>query len=391
MKSKIPESIKSIRDEEDLRGFTHSMAELQWLLLILVMLYFFIPTRPIDTPDALVAVMVSFTGFVLLFRYLRCCTREARWKLAMQTWGMIAFITLVLCYTGKTESPLLNLYLLVIIACAITLGKTMTMLEVILITACYLFMGYIDYGSEIVSPGTFTTLMANFSPFLLVAYVTSLLAEDLHQAKQKITVLSQTDELTGLLNMRAFSTLLDREITMAKRYRQPFTLMMIDVDGLKHVNDHFGHTVGTRLLKAVAGAISGCVRTSDVLARYGGDEFVILLPHTRSEAALVAAERIRTAIHYASFDINGQRIDASASIGIASYPDGVDVAGDALEKADVALYKSKQSGRDRVTVYRRDFDVVQHLPVAAPGVIRRPLRPYSANSSPVHSCDDAAG
>jgi diguanylate cyclase (GGDEF)-like protein len=380
MKSKIPEQVRSIHEGNDLHGFTHSMAELQWLLLILVMLYFYIPTRTIDNPDALVAVMVSFAGFVLLFRYLRWCTREARWNLAIQTWGMIAFITLVLCYTGKSGSPLLNLYLLVIITCAITLGKVMTLLEVLLIAACYLSMGYADYGSDIISPGTFTTLMANFSPFLLVAYVTSLLAEDIRHAKRKITVLSQTDELTGLLNMRTFSTLLDKELSMVGRYPHPFTLMMIDVDGLKKVNDHFGHVAGTRLLKTVAGSISDCVRTSDVLARYGGDEFVILMPHTRSEAARIAAERIRAAIHRSSFDINGQHIAASASIGIASYPEGIDTAGDVLEKADVALYKSKQSGRDRVTVYRSNFDVVKHLPDAGPAVISRPLRPFSAIS-----------
>jgi len=375
MKSGMTERIWSIDEGEELRSFTHSMAELQWLLLILVMLYFFIPTRPIDNPDALILVMLVFAGFVLLFRSVRCCAREARWKLAIQIFGMLAFITFVLFCTGKTASPLLNLYLLVIIACAITLSRVMTMLEVVLIAACYLFMGYVDYGSDIIAPETFTALMANFSPFLLVAYVTSLLAEDIHHARRKITVLSQTDELTGLLNMRAFSTLLDKQITTVERYSQPFTLMMIDVDELKKVNDQFGHAAGTHLIKTFAGSISDCVRTSDVLARYGGDEFVILMPHTCSEAARIAAERIRAAIHESSFDMNGQHIAASASIGIASYPESVDAAGDVLDKADVALYRSKQSGRDRVSVYRGDFETVKQPPDAAAGVISRPLCP----------------
>jgi diguanylate cyclase (GGDEF)-like protein len=256
----------------------------------------------------------------------------------------------------------------------------MTLLEVILIAACYLYMGYADYDTDIIAPETFTTLMANFSPFLLVAYVTSLLAEDVRHAQRKITVLSQTDELTGLLNMRAFGSLLDKEIATARRYLQPFTLTMIDVDELKNVNDRFGHAAGTRLLKTVAGSIRDCVRTSDVLARYGGDEFVILMPHTRSEAAVIAAERIRAAIHDSTFEMNGQRIAATASFGIASYPEGVDAAGDVLEKADVALYISKQSGRNRVMVYRRDFELAQHPPDAGPAVISRPLRPSPAIS-----------
>jgi diguanylate cyclase (GGDEF)-like protein len=98
------------------------------------------------------------------------------------------------------------------------------------------------------------------------------------------------------------------------------------------------------------------------------------MPHTRSEAARIAAERIRAAIHKSSFDMNGQHIDASASIGIASYPESVDAAGDVLDKADVALYWSKQTGRDRVSVYRGDFETLKQLPDAAAGVISRPLR-----------------
>jgi diguanylate cyclase len=376
MMSKTQEHVRSTHEGGVLRSITHGMAGLQWLLLILVMLYFYIPARPIDNPGALVAVMVSFTGFVLLFRYFS----EARWKQAIQTWGMTAFITFVLIFTGKTASPLFNLYLLVIIACAITLGKVMAILEVLLIAACYLIMGYADHGSGIVSPGTFTTLMTNFSPFLLVACVTSLLAEDIQRARRRITVLSQTDELTGLLNMRAFRTLLEKEITIVERYPQPFTLMMIDVDGLKKVNDHFGHAAGTRLLKTVAGSISDCVRTSDVLARYGGDEFVILMPRTRSEAARIAAERIRAAVHNSSFEMNGQYIAASVSIGIASFPESVEAAGNVLEKADVALYESKQSGRDRVTVYRGYIGSVKQPPDAVATMITRPLRSSSAAS-----------
>jgi hypothetical protein len=128
------------------------------------------------------------------------------------------------------------------------------------------------------------------------------------------------------------------------------------------------------------GSISDCIRACAVLARYGGDEFVILMPHTRGEAVRIAAERIRAAIHKASFEMNGEHIAASASIGIASYPESVNIARDVLEKADVALYKSKQSGRDRVTVYQRNFDVVKHLPDAGSAVSFPPLRPYSATS-----------
>jgi len=235
--------VTSSYDKEELKGFTRSMAELQWLLLILVILYFFIPTRPITDSDGLIIAMVSYSIFVMLFRYMNFQSRESRWKLAIETWGMITFITIVLSHTGEVESPLLNLYLLVIIACAITLGKIMTLLEVMLIACCYLYMGYLSYSVGLFVPETFTMLMAKFSPFLLVAYVTSMLASDILHAKKRITLLSQTDDLTGLLNMRAFNNIMDREIARVTRYAHPFTVIMIDVDGLKSINDQYWHAM----------------------------------------------------------------------------------------------------------------------------------------------------
>jgi len=342
---------RNVYEAEDLRRFSRSMAELQWLLLILVLLYYFIPIHPISDSDALILVMVCYAASVIVFRYLNFLTRETRWKLALETWLMIAFISLALWHTGLVESPLLNLYLLVIIACAITLGKAMTLLEVILIAACYLFMSHASYGDAIFSPETFTLLMAKFSPFLLVAYVTSMLAHDILSAKNKITLLSQMDELTGLLNLRAFNLILDKEIAKAARSSHRFAVLMLDVDGLKDINDRCGHSAGSRLLQTIAAAIHGGVRTADVLARYGGDEFVILLANTSTAEARIAAGRIRAAVHNASIEHQGERIRTSVSIGIASYPEGVSHAEDVLDKADEALYNSKHSGRNRVSCY----------------------------------------
>jgi len=358
MPRSITPLITSTYEKEELQGFSRSMAELHWLLLILVILYFFIPTQPVDKADGLILTMVSYAGFVLLFRYLNFHARESRLKLAVETWAMIGFITTALWYTGKVDSPLLNLYLLVIIACAITLGRIMTMLEVALIACCYLYMGHIAYADRLFAAQTFTTLMANFSPFLLVAYVTSMLAADVLQAKQRITLLSQTDDLTGLLNMRAFNLVLEKEIARVMRHAQPFTVIMIDVDCLKGINDRHGHTAGSRLLKTIAQSIRDCVRTADVVARYGGDEFVILMSHTGTEHAQTAAERIRTAIHNTSFDMKGVRISSTVSIGIASFPDCVEDAGDVLDKADVAVYQSKLWGRNKVTYYDKSLETV---------------------------------
>jgi len=335
--------------DNELKSFSRSMAELQWLMLIIVMVYFFIPTRTIDTPDTLVAIMSTYGVFVLLLRYIGASIKDTPWKLAIETWAMITFITLAVMQTGGIESPLQNLYLIAIIACAITLGKIMTILEVALVACCYLLMGYQHHSMDIFTGQTFTFIMARFSPLLLVAYVTSILASDILNAKKRITELSQTDDLTGISNMRAFNEILEKEIAGAARYSYPLSILMIDLDKLKAVNDQYGHNTGSALIRHVARLMKEGVREADILARYGGDEFVILMPHTDTRGAELVAERILELIETHPLNVDGFRLPASVSIGIASYPENVGHPGTLMDKADTALYKSKMSGRNRST------------------------------------------
>ncbi len=345
-----PPHCSAIFKGNELKNFSRSMAELQWLMLIIVMVYFFIPTRTLDAPDTLVATMSGYAAFILLIRYTSTYLEDTPWKLAIETWAMIGFITLAIWQTGGIESPLQNLYLIAVIACAITLGKTMTILEVALIACCYLLMGYQHYSTDIFSAQTFTFIIARFSPLLLVAYVTSILAADILNAKKRITELSHTDDLTGILNMRAFNEILEKEIAGAARYSYPLSALMIDIDKLKVVNDRFGHTTGSALIKHVASLMNDGIREADILARYGGDEFVILMPHTDASRSVLVAERIRERIESSPLNIDGHPFPASVSIGIASYPENLVRPETLLEKADAALYQSKMSGRNRSTV-----------------------------------------
>lgn len=352
-------------EQEELRGFSRSMAEIEWLLLILGLLYLFVPTAIIAERQQVIGAMVAFAAFVVAFRYINFYRRESRWKLALETWAMLAFISVLLWHTGKVDSPLLNLYLLVIIACALTLGKLVTFMEVALVSCWYLFMGYSAYGPEIFSLQTFSDLMSTFSPFLLVAYLTTMLSADIHHAKRRIVSISETDELTGLPNMRAFKALHEREMKRYGRYGHAYSLMMIDTDGLKEINDRYGHEAGNRLIVLVANTICERMRDADTLARYGGDEFVLLLPETSAGQVLEVAERIRTAVEHSSFDEQGARISATVSIGIASCPDDAVNVQELIDKADAALYESKNGGRNRATAWRK-------APSPPPVTSRRP-------------------
>lgn len=338
-------------DEIELKGFSRSVAELEWLVLVLVLLYYVAPALFVQNKIHVIAGMGCFAAFVFAFHYLNFYRRESRWKIAIETWVMIAFITWTLKYTGGLDSPLINLYLLVIITCGLTLGKLMTILELGLITACYLWLGRNSYDLGIFTMGQFSELMARFAPFMLVAYLTTMLSADLHYAKHAFKRLSQTDELTGIFNRRAFNELLDKEAKKAERYSRPLSVMMIDADELKLANDGYGHEAGDRLVQMVVETINKSLRESDSIARWGGDEFVVLMPETDAKQGMEAAQRILSSVAKASFVLNNESIHTTVSIGVASFPDHGRGGADLLQKADAAMYVSKDRGRNCVTAY----------------------------------------
>lgn len=340
--------------QEELRGFSRSFAELEWLILILCLLYLYVPGATVDDRPAAIAAIISFACMVMIFRYANFYRSESRWKLAVETWAMIAFISWMLWHTGLDHSPLINLYLLVIIACALTLGKIITFMEITLIACWYLYMAYTVNGDGTFSLQTFSELMSTFSPFVLAGYLTTMLSSDIHYARRQIIAASETDELTGLPNLRAFNSLLQKETMRYKRYNKPFSIMMVDVDDLKRVNDGFGHEAGNRLIVMAANSISERTRSTDVVARYGGDEFIILLPETDVGQLKEFAERIRLAVENTAFDEQGQRVSTTVSIGVASCPADAVAPKDLLQKADAALYRSKRAGRNQTTLWQEN-------------------------------------
>lgn len=160
--------------------------------------------------------------------------------------------------------------------------------------------------------------------------------------------LSITDGLTGVYNYRYLRAALDREVARAKRYREDFAIIMLDVDHLKEYNDAHGHLQGSEVLRRLAHIALGELRATDILAKYGGDEFVIIMSQTRRDGARVLAERIRSAVSSHGFpgEENGKKI--TTSMGIAQFPDDGETTRSLLEAADQALYAAKRTGRNRV-------------------------------------------
>jgi len=337
-------------ESTELRDFSRTVAEIEWLLVILILLYHIFQDRSEDNTVAIYSGLIAFSAFIIGFHYFNFIRHPGRWMLAIETWIMIVFITWVLYYTGRLDSPLLNLYLLPIVTSALTLGQMVTLLQVGLIAACYLFLGYTTDASflSIITAGNFA---ADLAPMLLVAYITTMLSQDILNAMARIKLISETDGLTGAYNMRAFNAIAVRECALAARYNRVFSLLMIDSDNLKKVNDNHGHDAGDRLIKLIVACVKHDLRATDVIARYGGDEFVCLLPETGSDAAAEAAERIRG--HIAGTPLGGA-IPTSVSVGVAAYPEHGASFEMLAKNADRALYASKLQGRNRVTVFSED-------------------------------------
>ena len=306
--------------------------------------------RDEDSTGPVYLGIMIYAAFVIGFRYFNVYRDESRWKLAIETWAMLIFITWVLYYSGRLESPLVNLYLLCIITASLTLGKLVTMLEMALVVACYVFLGYSSTQDSLFWLSNAGDFMVRLAPMLLVAYITTMLSADIRSALSRIKIISETDELTGIYNVRAFTSIASRSHKQSLRYRHTYSIVMIDSDNLKAVNDACGHDAGNRLLKLTVTCVQESLRETDVFARYGGDEFVLLLPQTGPDGAYEVAERIRKTIAATPLDTQGKQIPLSVSIGVASFPDHGDDLAVIMNRADQALYTSKRGGRNRTSV-----------------------------------------
>ena len=175
------------------------------------------------------------------------------------------------------------------------------------------------------------------------------LALDQAMRMQRVQALSVTDDLTSLFNSRYLRESLAREAKRSLRYGRSLSVLFIDLDGFKRVNDEHGHLLGSRTLVEAAAVIQGCARDSDVVARYGGDEFVVALPETGREGAMVVAERVVARLVTHRFLLGDQLdIRLTASIGVATLPGDATSPDDLLHAADLAMYRVKERGKNGI-------------------------------------------
>jgi two-component system cell cycle response regulator len=174
--------------------------------------------------------------------------------------------------------------------------------------------------------------------------------------QEQLEILAKTDELTGCLSRRYLMERLENELERAVRYERLLGVVMFDIDDFKRLNDTHGHTTGDAALRSIGEVLRRSLRTADFVGRYGGDEFLLVLPETSAQGTHQLAERIRNGVSRREFDLRGGTLRLSISGGVAGFPDSdVMALEDMIDRADVALYKAKAAGRNKVFIYSPDM------------------------------------
>jgi diguanylate cyclase (GGDEF)-like protein len=289
--------------------------------------------------------LVAFTAAIFTFRARRFFPGRTRTRLLIESWSMVAFVTAVLWFTDKSSSPLLNLYLLPIILSALTLGRLVTLLQVGVISLCHLLLAAAAPQTDVLSLAYASQLVGQIAPFLLVAFLTTTLSADITEARERIENLAQNDALTGLYNTRTFSEIWQQEHTRCEGDSGTYSLLMVDIDRLKEINDTFGHEAGNSAITLVAQCLQRSIRASDSAGRFGGDEFAVLLPAATPEIADSVVKRVRHNVYKTTLDLRSRMIRCSVSIGVVSYPrDGRDVR-ELLSAVESKMFRDKELRR----------------------------------------------
>lgn len=292
-----------------------------------------------------IVILIAVTGEVLLILQdivprtpLRALRGPLQGILALVFAGVLAY------QTGGFESPFTFTFPLIVGAGALLVAPRIALILAILATAAYLAAGLAV--NQAPTTGPLVQLLVNLTGLYLLAYIGASVGREQRRARDAAIRMSTVDSLTGLYNRTFFFSALEREIARGDRSGRAFCLVMLDLDDLKSLNDRFGHVAGDQVLRSVADTIRGGVRKIDVAARYGGDEFVALLPETDPTGGWVLAEKIRLTV--AEQGMPGIDPTPTVSVGVVSYPADGRSADALLVSADRAMYASKRGGKNRV-------------------------------------------
>jgi diguanylate cyclase (GGDEF)-like protein len=300
--------------------------------------------------EAAILVLLAFAGlFVVIIHDLLPADVLGPAKFVVEGSVAITGATLLVALTGGVASPFFFAFPLIVGGAALVVSPAITVALATAASIGYVLGVVVGSAPDSLGPSTAATVGVNLTALILLAYVAMVIAREQRRTRDAAIRLSTVDSLTGLFNRTFFFAALEREIARCARSGRGFCLLMMDLDELKAINDRLGHFHGDRVLRGVGDVITQGVRKIDTAARYGGDEFVVVLPETDPTGAFVLAEKIRLGVNAMAVELPAGAPRPSMSIGVVSYPDDGQSADELMISADGAMYASKRAGKDRVT------------------------------------------
>ena len=305
-----------------------------------------------ENEAAIFTLLAAGTLLVVLFMDMLPAAVLGAARRPLEALGAIVFLGLLVALTGGSASPFLVGFFLVVAGSALS-TEGLAPLIIALVAAMSIGLSAIAVaGLGGLDALAMATVGFSAVALILLADIASAAARSQRQARDEALRASRFDALTGLYNRAFFFTTMEQEIRRSDRMGRGFTLLMLDLDDFKPINDTFGHQAGDRMLRSIADVIRDTIRFTDSAARYGGDEFVVLLPETDVAGGFVVGEKLRRDIAVLSMRHGGRDVRSSVSVGLVAYPaDGTTIE-QLVAAADVAMYESKRRGKNRIVGYQ---------------------------------------
>ena len=339
----------SLASEVPTRTYDRVVRVVAWIFLLTTAVIVVATGLWPETQPAILILLALSALFVLVVHDLLPPETLGPAKFVVEGSVAITVATLLIALTDGAASPFFFAYPLIVGGAALVVSQRITIALTAAASIGYVLAVLAGSPSGSLGPATAATVGFNLTALILLAYVAMVIARAQRRTRDAAIRLSTVDSLTGLFNRTFFFAAIEREIARSARSGRGFCLLMMDLDELKAINDRLGHFHGDRVLRAVGQVILSGVRQIDTAARYGGDEFVVLLPETDPTGGFVLAEKIRLGVQGLDVDLSDTTIHPSLSIGVVSYPSDGRTADELIISADGAMYASKRAGKDRVT------------------------------------------
>ncbi|HEY7464352.1 MAG TPA: GGDEF domain-containing protein [Candidatus Limnocylindria bacterium] len=332
-------------------GSTYATAVrvLWWVSIAAVLIGVGLSNAYDEAQSAIYIVGAIAVGAVVLLHDLLPKRFRVTPVIALEVLLAIGLTTALLVLTGYGTSPFVFGYNLVAVAVALALGGPMAL--VVATVASLAFVGVLAIDPNLASYSTTDLLRVGLQlgSIWLLAYVAGVFASGERRMRATVLQMSRTDALTGLYNRSQLFPTLEEEVQRTRRSERGFCLLMVDLDGLKAVNDLYGHHRGDEVLRLLGNVFRHSIRLVDTAYRYGGDEFLVLLPETDFAGAFVVAEKIRAGAEEIGLAVGGGELLTSVSIGLVSCPEDGTSAEELMIAADRAMYQAKSLGKNQVS------------------------------------------